>query len=229
MSFLNKFPKIHYDITQNRYKNYDIITNIMFRFAIINNVLQNISAYYLYRIKNEDRPEILAEKIYNNPEAYWIILYANNMVDPHYDWPLDERSFQKYILSKYGSLANAMSTYHHHEKVIARTESFSGIIIEKRIQINEANLTSNLSSSLASVPYDYYENLPETQEVNTYNFGNNRSVTEIIKRDRITNYDWELNENEKKREIKIIKKEYYNQIMDEFDSLFRNKKGRTIL
>lgn len=227
MPFFDNFPRIRYDITQNQYSNYDIITNIMFRFSIIQNVLQNISAYYLYRIKSEDRPEILAEKIYGNPEAYWIILYANNMIDPHYDWPMDERVFINYITNKYGSTANAQSTYHHYEKVIERTESFSGTVTEKRIEVNQANLTINLASSLANTPYDHYGNLPETQEVNTYDLGS-RTVTEIIKRDRITNYDWELNENEKRREIKIIKKEYYNQIMEEYENLLKNKRRRTL-
>ena len=69
-----------------------------------------------------------------------------------------------------------------------------------------------------TVPYDTYNTLAETQEVNTYNV-NNKTVTEVIKRDAISCYDYEYDINERKRTIKIIKPEYYSQIIREFDAL----------
>jgi len=219
--FLNSFPKVRYDITRNRYSNFETVTNITFRFSIIRSVLDNIGSYYKYEIRDGDRPEILAEKIYGDPEAYWIILYANDMYDPQYDWPLDYDGFKKYIIGKYGSLSTAKTTYHHYDKVTQRTESLSGLMTEKRVQINAANLTSNLASSLANTPYDTYATLADEQDVSTFNY-NGQTVTEVIFRDRITNYDYEDALNESKRNIKIIKANYYNQIVAEFEQLTNN-------
>ena len=152
---------------------------------------------------------------------------ANNIVDPQYDWPLNSTNFTNYIINKYGSVANAQTTYHHYEKVITREESFSGTITETRFVINQANAAVSMADS--TVPYDSYNNLPETQSVNTVNMGEGKTVVEIVNRDRISNYDYEVQVNENKRSIKIIKPEYYGQIIREFDNLTQIKQRTTYL
>ena len=57
---------------------------------------------------------------------------------------------------------------------------------------------------------------------------NGQTVTEIIKRDSISNYDYELQQNENKRTIKIIKAEYYGQIMDEFNNITNYRKNPAV-
>lgn len=57
-----------------------------------------------------------------------------------------------------------------------------------------------------------------TQYVNNYNLGK-KTLTEIVRSDKIMVYDYEEQLNESKRFIKMIKKEYYQQIMLEFDRL----------
>lgn len=217
--YFDKFPGIVYDIDGKQRTNYQSVTNIFFRIRVIREVLSNISTYYEHIISDNDTPEILAEKVYGDAEAHWVILLANDILDPHYDWPLNSDSFAKYIINKYGSIENAQTTYHHYEKVISREESFSGTVTETRFTINEANLAINLASSQANVPYDHYGSLAETQSVSTYNLPQDRTVIEIISRDRITNYDYENALNESKRNIKIIKPEYYAQILDEFNNM----------
>ena len=39
-----------------------------------------------YTIKDGERPETLAEKIYGNQFYDWVILLTNNMVNAQYDW-----------------------------------------------------------------------------------------------------------------------------------------------
>lgn len=217
-TFLDLFPKIPYDIEKALYRsNYDVITDITFRFGFIKEILNNISAYYLYSIKDSETPEILAEFVYNDPEAYWIILYANDIYDPQYDWPLAYSNFHKYIISKYGSLSAAQTNIHHYEKIITRTESLSGTVTEQRITINYDKLTDDE----LDIPYDYYVGLPAEQSVETINM-NGQTVTEVISRSEVSNYDYEEEQNENKRIIKIIKPEYYEQIMNEFNNMTNN-------
>jgi len=246
----------------------------------------------VYTIKDGETPEILAEQAYNDPELYWIITYANGIIDPQYDWPLDTRSFDKFIVGKYGSLANAKTTIHHYEMVIEREESLSGTTTQYRYEINyntmtdsyltlspvsgdftegeavyigdslaEASFSANvvswsntnnfiqLANTLGSIslynpligdnsgangtisvilfptePYDYYLSLAETQSVSTYNVGG-KTVVETIYRNSVTNYDYELEKNENKREIKIIKSEYLPQIKTEFEQLTNNSRN----
>jgi len=217
--YFDKFPVLLYNIEGKRLSTYQTTTNIFFRVRVIREILANISAYYEYLISDSDTPEILADKVYGNPEAHWLILMTNDIVDPQYDWPLNSTNFNNYIIKKYGSIANAQTQIHHYEKVVTREEQLTGIVTESRFTVNEDKLTNNT----LDVPYDYYENLPETQEVNTYDLQNGRTVVEIIRRDAITCYDYENDLNEKKRAIKIIKPEYYGQIVREFDELTNTK------
>lgn len=220
--FFDRFPKLTYDIYGKQRSNYQITTDVFFRMGVVQNVLTNISAYYEYLIKEYDTPEILAAKVYQDPEAHWIILLANNIVDPHYDWPLNSVQFSNYIIGKYGSIETAQIGIHHYEKVISREETLSGIVTETRFTVNQANLASSLASTTETLPYDYYNDLPETQEVNTFNVGDGRTVVQTVYRDAISYYDYEDALNEAKRNIKIIKPQYYPQIVEEFNKLTKN-------
>lgn len=216
--FLDAFPRVQYDIVRSKYSNFESVTDIFFRVSILKSVLDNISTYYMYEIKDGDTPEILADKLYGNGDSYWIITYSNNVYDRNYDWPLDYRSFEKYIVNKYGSVANAQATIHHYEKVIQRTESLSNEMTEMRLIVDYDKKTD----VAPDVPYDYYLNLPETQSVEIINM-NGQTVTEVISRNSVTNYDYEVEQNDKKRQIKIIKSDYYRTIMDEFNVITENR------
>ena len=54
--------------------------------------------------------------------------------------------------------------------------------------------------------------------VNTYEF-NGDTIVETITGEEITNYAYEEALNEKRRLIKVIKKEYYDRVLNEFDVL----------
>ena len=214
-TFLDTFPKIQYDIVKAKQSNYQIITNILFRIGIIKDILSNISAYYNLSIIDGETPEIMASKIYGNPEAYWMILYANDIHDPQYDWPMTSTVFKKYLESKYGTVNAAQTGIHHHEKVIIKTESLSGKKSDWRSVINYDKLTENDMG----IPYDYYLSPAFANSVVDIVSVNGQTVTQVTTVEAISYYDYEDRENEKKRDIKIIKVEYYRQILTELAKL----------
>lgn len=213
-AFLDAFPKVRYNMGNGQYSTYDTVTNITFRVTILKSVLNATSSYQMYTIRDGDTPWALAEKVYSDPSAYWIITYANDIYDLNYDWPLPYDVFNKYIIDKYGSVPAAMAGIHHYEKIVERTESFTRKKTVDRYIINYDKLTDND----LNVPYDYYLGLPETQYVEEINL-NGRTTTQITRRGTVSNYDYENELNEAKREIKIIKNTYYHQIMKEFNNL----------
>ena len=144
-NFFDKFPLVRYTVDKQLFSEYDTVRNILFRVGIIKEVMeQNIDAYYYYTIRDSDRPETLAERVYGSPEAHWIILYANNIYDPYYDWPMETKAFEKYIIKKYGSLEWAKTNYHHYEKVIRRENPFAQVITTTRFEVNERVLTDGI-------------------------------------------------------------------------------------
>lgn len=144
-NFLDKFPLVRYTVDKKPSNDFDFVTNLLFRIGIIKDIMENnVNAYYFYDVKDSDRPETLAEQIYGDAQAHWIILYANDIYDPYYDWPMDDRTFEKYITKKYGSLAWAKTNYHHYEKVITRQNPFAQVVSTTRFQVNDKILTDGI-------------------------------------------------------------------------------------
>lgn len=263
-SYFDKLPQIKYDINRAPINaKYVNVTNIFFRIRFIQEVINNIDSYFIGEIEEGETPEIVAEKVYGDGGAAWMILVANQIVDPQWEWPLTYGDFQKYIAGKYGSLEAAQTQVHHYEMVIKRELKPDNVITERRYVINEKNLTDNN----LSVPYYYYFNyyfppvyldktladttlvtvdstLPKytvdsgyesqtgyglqpgslafTQYYNTYDI-EGKTVIETVNGEAINTYDWENDLNEKRRFIKIIKKDYYQRILNEFDTLTKTE------
>lgn len=241
-SYFDKISKLKYDMNRSPINpRYETVTNIFFRIKYMKEVLNNISSYYTAELTDGDTPEILAEKIYSDPGAGWMITMANEIIDPQWDWPLDYKEFNNYVAGKYGSIEIAQTTAHHYEMVITRTLTPDNITTERRYIVNGEKLTDNNMN----VPYNYFTpatgeetpgdfglqpgSLAFTQYRNVYNI-DGKTITEIVKGQEVSNYDYETEVNESKRLIKIVKKEYYNQIMKEFDSLtsFRSPYQRRV-
>lgn len=156
MSYFERFPSITYMGHK--------IKDVTVRFSFVKNLTNNISAFEPYRIKDGDRIEDIAFKLYGSSELHWIIILTNNIVDPFYDLPLSELELTEYIASKYGS-PNVNLT-HHYEDVNGRI-------------------------------------VPEGTPGATI----------------ITNTEYEASENERFREIKIMKPEYVARVRSELDRL----------
>lgn len=48
------------------------------------------------------RADVLADAYYQDAEQDWIIYLSNQIIDPYYNWYLDEADFQSYVSDKYG-------------------------------------------------------------------------------------------------------------------------------
>ena len=90
-AFFGFFPTIQYDINSTTMQSgsTETLTDIFYRFTILKQIIYNTSSYYLYDVQEYDTPDLLAEKVYNDRGAGWIILYTNRIVDPQFDWPLE--------------------------------------------------------------------------------------------------------------------------------------------
>jgi hypothetical protein len=232
--FFDLFPKIAYDINKSQYTTYQSPTNIFMRIGIIKETLENISSYYIYNIQEGDTPERLADRVYGTSEAHWIIMLANGILDGSYDWPLNYSDFNNYISNKYRAAAGgntltdiqviswsqqsanvAANNIYKYEKVIERTDTSTKKTTEWRYQIDYDKKTIAIPTDR---PYDYYLNLSPTGTTTNYSV-DGLNISEKVYGTYQTIYDYEVESNEAKRIIKIIKPEYYAQIMNEFRNI----------
>ena len=102
--YFNFLPEILYpslNPESNSISNFDRVKNFFRRIQIPEKVFQNVNYYSKYNIQNNDRPDTVAELIYDNPELDWVILLTNNITDLYSEWPLDDKTFYEYLNQKY--------------------------------------------------------------------------------------------------------------------------------
>lgn len=100
-NFFKHYPNITYSNT--------VVKNILAKVVFQKNNDNNYYTYHPYTIVEGDRADTLAYLYYGDPGYDWVIYYANMTVDPYFDWPLDTKSFKRYVETKYGSLTEARS------------------------------------------------------------------------------------------------------------------------
>lgn len=80
----------------------NIAVNITQRVKFIDSVMNNPYVYYKYDIKENQRPDHIADFYYNDEYADWLLYLSNKIVDPYYEWYMSEEQFNSYLKKKYG-------------------------------------------------------------------------------------------------------------------------------
>lgn len=103
--FFSKFPKIEYPYTLNETDGVYSVTDILKAFEIIKVFDIDPDNYYVdYIVKDGEKPEHIADRVYGNPEYHWIVLIANKIVDPYKDWPLSTFDLDRHIEKIYSGV-----------------------------------------------------------------------------------------------------------------------------
>lgn len=222
--YFASFPKTIYSFD---FQNQGAIaaTNIFSRFKVKSQVLNNSLAFYKYQIVDGDTPDTVSFKQYNDSKYHWIICLANDIFDGQFDFPLPIASLEKNILKKYGytTIEQSMSATHHYEKVVEQTvvlpDGFSTTTSETfEVSLNQYDYTSNtIVLNVLNTP------VTETVLLRANNADLESATTgtlSITTTYRAVNvYDYEIELNESKREINILKKEYVTSLVDELDNV----------
>ena len=107
--YFDSFPKIFYDsVGQGNPK---VVTNLLRRVAIRAKVKTNTMLYDTYDVKSGETPEIIADKLYQDPELHWIVMLVNNITDRYHQWPMKEQQFNTFLNEKYDNPDGV----HHYE------------------------------------------------------------------------------------------------------------------
>ena len=136
MYFAN-FPLIIYDSVGDG--NFKIVTNLLKRVALRAKVRTNTLLYDTYDVKEGETPEMIADKLYDDPELHWVILFVNNITDRYHQWPMNFGQFNTFIADKYSNV----DAVHHYE--ISQTSGDTSIKIDigtDTTGYSEADLTT---------------------------------------------------------------------------------------
>ena len=211
--YFNFFPTTAYT-NSDRSSAYDTVTNIISRFAFEKSLKQNSSLFYPYDIQDGDTPEIIASKYYGSPEKHWIVLMFNDIIDPQYDWPLNQRTLIKYINDKYA--ANGAANNPPQSGLVWSQDDINIKSYYKIVTRLSSKSTKNQIAEKIEIDSDTYTNLLVT--TTTYTLQDGSRVTQTIDKEAQTYYDYEVELNDNKRKIKLLRAEYVTEsgLMNEF-------------
>jgi hypothetical protein len=102
--FFKEFPVVPYPFYLGDNRQYAIARNLLRRVAFSNRINEEV-AFTLYDIKDGERPEHIANRLYGNANYHWIILLANDIVDPYYGWYMSQSVLEQYIQKRYSGIA----------------------------------------------------------------------------------------------------------------------------
>ena len=111
MSYFNYFSTILYDPVGT--ENAKLVTNIMSRVRVRTNMKKEIVMLDPYDIKENETPEIIADRHHGSPYYHWVVMLLNDISDVNHDWVKSTRQMQKYLTDKYTEAQLAET--HHYE------------------------------------------------------------------------------------------------------------------
>ena len=142
MSYFSNFPTIMYDPTGDG--SAKLVTNIMKRVRIRANMKKEVVMLDQYDVKENETPEIVADKHHGSSYYHWVVMLLNDISDVNHDWVKSTRQMQKYLLSKNTEIQ--LTNTHHYE--ISQTSG------DTTTKIEVENATYPSASTVTNYEYE---------------------------------------------------------------------------
>ena len=215
MAYFNELPFIAYQFRfddESSNQDYTLIRNIFRRAILRGELSEDASIFNFYQLSENDRPDKIADRLYDDPELDWVVLVANNIVDYHSEWPLYGDAFYSYLMDKYGSEEKLKETRYVESNEVR--DDYNRLVFPKELQIQtdlyqEFTTRSGKENPLYydldfyPVPNKYY---PLKVQTNLWQY------TEIWERDNLNENDTYRGEKYEVSQIQI--KKPLNQSID---------------
>lgn len=230
MAYFRNFSEFLYQSplpSRNSSYDYVKVKNIFRRAKIREDIFQAAVAFDKYTITEGERPDEIADAIYGSPEFDWVVLLSNNIINYRTEWPLSDYEFNKYIEAKY--TAAELGEVHHYETTDVFDDRNNLIVPRGKIVdqdfsvtyfdydlITKNTIAEGITMDTSTVTYDS----------TTITFDSTVQVEEIQGREVTVNpvrsisvYEYEIDLNEKKRSIYVLKPRYLQTIIDDLEDI----------
>lgn len=230
--YFQKFPQTFY--TLDNAKSLQIIQNLLLRGVFNQQIKDNFAIFDEYDVRDFETPEIVAYKVYGVSNLHWVILHVNEILDPRFQWPLSQFNLRKFAESKYENPEGV----HHYEnengKIVngnilitttVTSNNFSSftlgdIIINVNNDGNGKGFITSISSAstgIVTVTEGGFSAGDRFRLSSNANVFADITATTSITGTIVTNFIFEDEENENKRRIKLIKPEFVDFVVREFE------------
>ena len=220
-NYFKRLPNIDYvsRLPNAKIGEYMPVKNLFKRGQLRDDIFQDLAVFTKYEISNDDRPDNVAFNFYGDSNLDWLVLLCNNIINIQSEWPMSQKSFDNYLISKYTESGDSdTDTY---------DRIYNGVHHYETKQIKNSNDVEILAEGLTVSPdytLTYYDWLVSGYVIlskaanETYN-------TSLLT--PITNYQYEEKIEDDKRNIFLLKPLYVSLVIDDLTDMMKYKKGST--
>tara|TARA_R110000764_G_scaffold616_3_gene2361 strand:+ start:102 stop:650 length:549 start_codon:yes stop_codon:yes gene_type:complete len=157
MSYFSKFPLV----TRNGVTTLDITRRPK--------ISKSVSAYqYLpYTVEEGMKPEDVAFYYYGDAELAWLVLLANDVIDPYTHWPKSQPNLESYIKKQYatqsGTTGDAVLIWSKNTSITNNIKHYESRYVPD-VKINHTTYVANPTAEFRPIRiYDYEFALNESR------------------------------------------------------------------
>jgi len=175
------------------------VKNLFRRGRIRPDIFDDLQYFNKYKVVGDQRPDEVAYDVYEDENLDWLVMLSNNIVNPENEWPLSQQSFDNYLINKYGSEENIYAV-HHYESTEVR-DSLGNLIFPAGKEVSQNFTVTFFDRGLG-----------------TEGFAG--QMTE-----EYTNWDYETQIQDDRRNIYVLKNFYVGLIIDDMENIMPYPSG----
>ena len=223
MGYFRELPDIAYQsplLHKNSSTDYLIIKNIFRRSKLFDYLKDNVLLFNKFVIGDGDRPDTIAESLYDDASLDYVVVLVAGITNIHNEWPLQDYQVYEHTLAKYGS-ETEMNSIHHYETFEIKDDKGRLILPPNLIVDADFKIDGTSSKFPSSTKYTLISDAGNTQLDDKDEFS---VLTDNIAFP-VTNFQFEITENEKKREIDVLKSSYIGTFVNDLRDVVRYEKS----
>ena len=190
MGYFRELPNLQYQspFTSRVSSDSYVTVKNLFRRMKIRDDLQNVfTVFNKFTISDGERPDTVARDLYGKSTLDWVVLTTAGIINVRNEWPLSSKELYDFTVEKYG-LTEINNVKHY---VTTEVKNNRGIVIIPKGKV---------------VDKDFKIPKPDINNDDTATLNPVRGVTY---------YEYEVEENEKKRNIFVLRTEYLQQFLND--------------
>ena len=202
-NYFNHVPNLEYvnRLPNAKISDYITVKNLFKKNEIRPDIFNDATVFTEYQIKGDDRPDNVAFEVYKDSTLDWVVLLSNNIINIQTEWPLLQNDLDRFLLDKYGTYEKLNAVHHYETKEIK--DSAGVVMVPQGLHV----------ASDYSITY-----WDDTQR---------GYVAQTDVPEPFTNYEYEMDIENRKRNIRLLKMNYMTIVREDMESLMKYKKGGT--
>ena len=221
MAYFKHLPNILYQSPlshKTSTSDYINVKNIFRRSKLKDYLAGNVSLFNKYIIEDGERPDTISESLYGSPQYDFVVILAAGITNINHQWPVQDYQIYDIALAKYGS-EEKMNENHHYETYEIKDSKGRQILPPDLI----VDVEFKMDGSSLRYPTNRFTLISQAGNTQLDDKNEYTVATDNIARP-VTNFEHEIQENEKNREIDVLQRGYLTTFVNDMRDIVRYDK-----